>query len=132
MRLITEAVTYADCNVTGDTTGNITGTAPGLGPRADYGGPTSTHELLASSQAFDAGNPAGCGDTRGVLLATDQRGEPRTLDGDGVGGAICDIGSYERALSLSLLKIPALGPGGSVAFVGLLLAAAFVLMRRQG
>ena len=121
----------ADCNVTGDTTGNITGTAPGLGPRADYGGPTATHELLASSQALDAGNPAGCEDTRGVLLATDQRGEPRTLDGDGVGGAICDIGSYERALSLSLLEIPALGPGGSAALVGLLLAAAFVRMRRQ-
>jgi CSLREA domain-containing protein len=42
--------------------------------------------LLAGSKAIDAGNPAGCAGSAGVLV-TDQRGAPRV--------GRCDIGSYE-------------------------------------
>jgi CSLREA domain-containing protein len=61
-----------------------------LGPLADNGGLTPTHALLIGSQAINAGNPAGCLDANGLLLATDQRGKPRTLSGR------CEIGAYER------------------------------------
>jgi hypothetical protein len=54
---------------------------PGLGALADNGGPTKTCALLATSPAGDAGNPSGCTDNAGVALATDQRGQPRTVDG---------------------------------------------------
>ena len=54
-----------------------------VGLLADNGGPTWTHALLAGSPAIDAGNPAGCTDAFSNLLLTDQRGEPRTLDGNG-------------------------------------------------
>ncbi len=55
-----------------------------LGPLADHGGPTQTHELLPGSPAIDAGsNPAG--------LIFDQRG----FNYARVGGAAADIGAYE-------------------------------------
>ena len=53
------------------------------------------HPLLPGSPAIDAGNPAGCTDHLGNPLTTDQRGIPRSLDGDEDGDAICDMGSYE-------------------------------------
>jgi parallel beta-helix repeat protein len=59
---------------------------PRLGPLQDNGGPTLTQALLACSPAIDAGTTA---------LATDQRGEPRPQDGDGVAGAQSDIGAFE-------------------------------------
>jgi hypothetical protein len=53
--------------------------------------------LVAGSPAIDAGPPGGCTDfsTPAVELITDQRGEPRHWDGDGLGGAVCDIGAFE-------------------------------------
>lgn len=52
------------------------------------GGPTETHALLSGSPAIDKGNNAVC-------PPTDQRGSRRPMDGDRVGGAICDIGAFE-------------------------------------
>jgi len=86
-------------NLVGNATGSA-GLAPGtnqlgsagspinpmLGPLQDNGGPTFTRALLPGSPAIDAGATA---------LPTDQRGVTRPKDGDGVGGALPDIGSFE-------------------------------------
>jgi hypothetical protein len=58
---------------------------------ADNGGPTRTHALPSSSPAVDAITDGTCPPPN-----TDQRGIARPQDGDGDGGAACDIGSYER------------------------------------
>jgi predicted outer membrane repeat protein len=86
----------------GATTGDQVGTsgspiAPGLGPLADNGGNTATMALIAGSPAIDAGPPGGCTDFSMPPdpLTTDQRGEARPADGDGAGGAVCDIGAFE-------------------------------------
>jgi hypothetical protein len=74
--------------------GDLNNTDPRLGPLQNNGGPTQTQALLPGSPAIDAGNPAGCADSTGKLLTTDQRGRPRPDSEDaGVG---CDIGAYER------------------------------------
>jgi hypothetical protein len=83
------------CTITGTTTGNKTGVNPNIGPLQDNGGPTLTRALLPGSPAIDAGNPSGCKDENGTPLSTDQRGRDRTIDGDGNGSAICDIGAFE-------------------------------------
>jgi hypothetical protein len=61
---------------------------------ADNGGPTETHALVRGSPAIDAGGPL-CLDANGEPLTTDQRGQPRPVDGDGDGVAACDIGAFE-------------------------------------
>jgi uncharacterized repeat protein (TIGR01451 family) len=71
--------------ITGDTTGNIVGTANApidarLAPLAFNGGSTETHALLSGSPAINAGNTV-------TSPASDQRGAPR------VGTA--DIGAFE-------------------------------------
>jgi predicted outer membrane repeat protein len=71
-----------------DKTGDLQNTDPLLGPLADNGGPTNTHALGAGSPAIDAGDDSVCG-------SSDQRGWSRSVDGDGDGSAICDIGAYE-------------------------------------
>jgi hypothetical protein len=85
--LVTEV---SGCYITGTTTGNVTGVGAGLAPLGWVGGtPLSRgHFLLDSSPALDLGHPSSC-------PATDQRGEARPFDGDGAGGARCDIGAIE-------------------------------------
>jgi len=69
---------------------------PKLGPLVDNGGPTKTHALLFGSPAIDAGNPQGCTDPQGAILATDQRGYARAAGIIiGSGSPRCDIGAYE-------------------------------------
>ncbi len=95
----------ATCTIAGDTTGNITSQDPNLGALADNGGPTHTHALQSGSLAIDAGNPAGCTDTDGNALTTDQRGESRL---EAVSGT-CDIGAYE--ISQYTLTVTKAGTG---------------------
>ena len=71
--------------------GDLSSTDPLLGPLAENGGPSSTHLPLLGSPAIDGGDPGG------ACTATDQRGAPRPVDGDGDGGAECDIGAVEVA-----------------------------------
>ena len=75
------------CQLAGALTGN-----PMLGSLADNGGPTLTHALLPGSPAIDAGDGRIC-----ATLPTDQRGAPRSVDGNRDGSAVCDLGAYEYA-----------------------------------
>jgi hypothetical protein len=92
------------CVLTGP--GDQERTDPLLGPLQDNGGPTLTFAPLAGSPAVDQGSPAGC-------PATDQRGVSRPRDGDGVGGARCDIGAVEvpepGGLAAAIAALAALG-----------------------
>jgi predicted outer membrane repeat protein len=86
----------AGCTIEGNTTGNLLGVDPLLGPLQDNGGSTLTHALLAGSPAIDAGNPAAPGSGDFACAATDQRGVVRPQDGNEDGTAHCDMGAYER------------------------------------
>ena len=80
-----------NCTFTG--IGDLTGVDAGvMHSLAWNGGVTRTYALLAGSPALNAGDPAGCKDTFGNLLATDQRGVgfPRKI------GSACDMGSVEN------------------------------------
>ncbi|MGL4401082.1 MAG: choice-of-anchor Q domain-containing protein, partial [Luteolibacter sp.] len=79
-------------NVVGSYTGshNLIGGTPLLAPLGHYGGPTPTMPPLRGSPAIDAG--------AATTAQTDQRGFPRTRDGDGLGGATPDIGAVEASL----------------------------------
>ena len=59
----------------------------------DWGG--LRQDLADNGIQLDAGDLAGCLDFNGYDLATDQRGYPRTSDGDEDGDPICDMGAYE-------------------------------------
>jgi hypothetical protein len=92
--LRTSTITYS--NVQGSDVypgmGNIN-QDPLLGPLADNGGFTQTHALGPGSPAIDAGDPTNS-------PATDQRGFPRPIDGDGIDGPRCDMGAYESELKV--------------------------------
>jgi CSLREA domain-containing protein len=77
------------CTISGDTTGNLTGVDPLLGPLQDNGGETYTHALLSGSPGIDAGNPATPGSGGNACASADQRGVVRPQ------GPGCDIGSLE-------------------------------------
>lgn len=83
------------CTLNGQTGHNLLGVVPLLDGLRDNGGPSLTHALLPGSPAIDAGNPTGCHDPKGANLTVDQRGYIRPVNGDGSGGAVCDIGAYE-------------------------------------
>ncbi len=88
---------------------NQLGIDPGIGPLTDNGSlsPVGTtgltyhqysHAALSkSSPLVDHGNTTGC-------LPVDQRGYPRPVNGDLIGGAICDVGAYELQM-LSFLPL---------------------------
>ena len=99
------------CPLTGDTTGNIIGQDPLLGPLTDNGGPTTTQALLPGSPAIDAVPLARC------TVTTDQRGQARP-DEPADGGA-CDIGAYESYLPVTLAVSPTMAtPYMTVALSG--------------
>lgn len=91
--------TTGGCNIVDDTTGNITGQDPQLGPL--QGSPTETHKVSLGTPAIDAANPAGCTDSNSVLLEKDQLGHKRHQEGDSVPDDRCDIGAYENGEAIS-------------------------------
>jgi hypothetical protein len=85
--VVNDSVVQDGCPTDSTCTNIITGD-PLLGVLGDNGGFTLTIPIQAGSSAIDAGDDAIC-------PATDQRGLSRPWDGDGSGGAACDIGAYE-------------------------------------
>lgn len=82
---------------------------PLLSALLDNGGSTATHALLPGSPAIDAATNASC-------PSTDQRGEPRPIDGDNDKGSICDIGAYEyNPFGATALQIANLSPDSIIA-----------------
>ncbi len=96
--------------ITNGADGNLVGVDPRLGPLADNGGPTLTHELFSGSAAIDAGDDARALNTSGKQLVTDQRG---TGFERFVGNAV-DIGSYESVTLVDYGDAPDESVGTSV------------------
>ncbi len=90
------SITGASCG-----SGNLS-SDPLLASLAANGGLTQTMALLAGSPAIDTGDDSSC-------EATDQRGLVRPVDGDGVGGAVCDIGAFEYRPSHVFNDVPVTG-----------------------
>lgn len=107
--------TTSNCDIIGDTTGNVVALDPNLGVLTDNGGPTPTHALNAGSPAIDAGSPAPAGMRGTACAALDQRGFARPL------GAACDIGAFERSGDFSLSTISP-STGGRTASVSALVS----------
>lgn len=81
--------TLSHCGFENPSIGDITGQGPKLGPLQANGGSTATQALLPGSPAIDAGRPTGCTDATGAMIAADQRGFQRAINGR------CDIGAFE-------------------------------------
>jgi hypothetical protein len=123
----------AGLNLVGDASGStgfsgalndIVGTAqepidPLLGPLADHGGLTLTHELLAGSPAIDHAAV--------TCDSPDQRGVARPQ------GPRCDIGAFERAAPggcSSAIGVSS-DPLAARAFGAAVAASAFLVVRRR-
>jgi len=70
-----------------------------LGELGDYGGFTQVIPIGWGSSAIDTADPIIC-------PATDQRGVPRPIDGNGDGEALCDIGAFDYIYTRSILFFP--------------------------
>src|SRR5262249_39440941 len=97
------------CTITGDTTGNITGQNPLLGPLTKNGGLTQTQLPLAGSPVIDAGTSAGA-------PATDQRGISRPQEaGVDIGAVEFFVPAADLAVTQSASPNPAT-EGGNATF----------------
>ena len=86
-------------------TGDLINVDPKLGPLE---GSPGYRPLLSGSPAINAGNPAGCIGSTG-LLTTDQRGAPRV--------GRCDIGAYEAGLTATKQATGNYAPGKSLTYI---------------
>ncbi len=84
------------CVMTGDTSTNLYGLDPMLGPLSDNGGSTLTHMPLAGSPLIDTASPLTAGRADAACPSRDQIGTRRPQDGDGDGNRRCDIGAIEK------------------------------------
>jgi uncharacterized repeat protein (TIGR01451 family) len=84
--------------------GDLTNIDAKLGPLE---GSPGYHPLLPGSPAIDAGNPAGCMGSTGLLI-TDQRGATRI--------GRCDIGAYETGLTAAKQASGTYVPGSALAY----------------
>jgi CSLREA domain-containing protein len=94
--------TPTGCTIGGDTSLDIVGQAPLLGPLTDNGGPTPTRALLDGSPARDAGSPTPPGSGAPACTLADQRGVTRPQ------GHRCDIGAFETIISFRV-ALPLVG-----------------------
>jgi CSLREA domain-containing protein len=85
-----------NCVAQGDSSTDIRGVDPLLGPLANNGGTTLSHLPLPGSVLIDAGNPAKPSNALAACPPRDQLGTRRPQDGDGDRKARCDIGAVER------------------------------------
>ncbi len=85
----------SDFDASSDSTDNTALTAILNTTLASNGGPTQTHALPIGSPAIDFAPSAAC--TPAPTNGLDQRGAPRSVDGNGLGsGNECDAGAFER------------------------------------
>lgn len=108
--LYDDAANSCTLSATGDQ--HVTG--PGLGALADNGGPVQTEAVQAGSPALNAGDPSGCVDAFGHVLATDARGVARPQPAAGR----CDIGAYEQAPPTALTGLAGFDAQGRAVLQG--------------
>ena len=107
------------CPIEGDTTGNITGQAPRLGPLLNNGGLTPTHALLADSPAINAGDPSAPGSGGTACAAADQRGLLRPI------GSVCDIGAFEHEGGFSAFTVQPNRGGNTASVIAVISGSGF-------
>jgi hypothetical protein len=84
------------------TTGDREDTHAGLLEIANDAGTIFVYGLAPGSAAIDAGSGPFSSTTDVGCMATDERGRPRPVDGNGDGSAVCDIGAFELERTLKL------------------------------